>query len=302
MLNSRFNFGALFKSEPQVIDKEPIYEKAVTKNKTTNEIIEEIHESFYTEVDKLLASAKISKSLETDKQDLIDKCERLKKLGFSNSKEVKDAEAELQRLRDLKTENENKKDLIEAINHFSFKYPNYKFITEDSVKKICAKYNLVYGGIDRYIGTVPDKNLKHIEEFDIKDEDKPWLRTITSDSIYRNDQTNIVSHQSYKNYLSEKERQKEIEKNDPEMYHRRMMMDVMRGRDIYTKCPLEIAAPITDFNMNQMEIKDFQLSKVHIPDPVVLQPVMFNSKKHYLIVTAWGTEGEDELVVNQKFN
>ena len=37
-------------------------QSANLKGKTTNEIIEEIHESFYTEVDRLLASAKTANS------------------------------------------------------------------------------------------------------------------------------------------------------------------------------------------------------------------------------------------------
>jgi len=38
---------------------------------------------------------------------------------------------------------------------------------------------------------------------------------------------------------------------------------------------------------------------IHVlADPVVLQPV----KGGYLIITAWGDEASDELVVNQKFN
>jgi hypothetical protein len=48
-----------------------------------------------------------------------------------------------------------------------------------------------------------------------------------------------------------------------------------------------------------LELKEgYKLEKKHIPDPVVLQPV----KNGYLILTAWGNESEDELVVNQKFN
>ncbi len=70
----------------------------------------------------------------------------------------------------------------------------------------------------------------------------------------------------------------------------------------YSKCPLEIAAPVKDFNMTSHEIKDFKISKIEIPDPVVLQPVIYEGIKHYLIVTAWGDEAEDELVVNQKMN
>jgi hypothetical protein len=70
----------------------------------------------------------------------------------------------------------------------------------------------------------------------------------------------------------------------------------------YTNAPLEIAAPIKDFDTKGMELKDFKLSEIEIPDPVVLQPVFYARQKHYLIVTAWGQEASDELVVNQKMN
>lgn len=42
----------------------------------------------------------------------------------------------------------------------------------------------------------------------------------------------------------------------------------------------------------------YKLEKKFIPDPVVLQPV----KGGYLILTAWGDEASDPLVVNQNFN
>lgn len=70
----------------------------------------------------------------------------------------------------------------------------------------------------------------------------------------------------------------------------------------YLKSPLEIAAPLKDFNMKDYELKDFKLSKIEIPDPVVLQPVLFKNKKFYLILSAWGQEASDESVINNKFN
>ena len=54
--------------------------KVNVKQKTMNEIVMEIHEDFMTEVDRLLKEAQISRSVETTKQDLIDKSNRLKKL------------------------------------------------------------------------------------------------------------------------------------------------------------------------------------------------------------------------------
>lgn len=76
----------------------------MTSIKEKNLIIEEIHNRFYSEVDRILAEASVSKSLETDKQYLIDKCNRLKALGFVSTKEVKEAETEIERLETFKTE------------------------------------------------------------------------------------------------------------------------------------------------------------------------------------------------------
>jgi hypothetical protein len=271
----------------------------VVKGKTTNQIIEEIHESFYTEVDKLLSSAKIANSLDTDKQDLIDKCNRLKALGFTSTQEVKEAELEIERLTLLKNENDVKKNLIEAINYFSFKYPNYKFITEESVKKICKKYNLVYGAINRYIGTVPDKNLKHIEDFKVLEDDECYVEERS------NSWTGIEG--GIEEGVSRKYQTKDqfdlTQKEKSELMFRYHMSTIMAGfREINMKCPLEIAAPLKDFNMSSAEVKDFKISNIEIPDPVVLKPVIFNGQKHYLIVTAWGIEAGDELVVNPIHN
>lgn len=272
--------------------------KADLRGKTVNKVIEEIHETFYTEVDKLLASAKIANSLDTDKQDLIEKCARLKALGFTNTKEVKEAEAEIARLDELKRDNEAKKTLIEAINYFSFKYPNYKFITEKSVEKICAKYNLVYGPINRYIGTVPDKNLKHIEDFRVLEDDECFVYEELHYSMFGGGERSM--RKEYR--TAEHFKMKQESKNNPDYYHRYMMMHKMNYREINMKCPLEIAAPLKDFNMEGMEVKGHKISKIEIPDPIVLKPVIFNNQKHYLIVTAWGIEAGDELVVNSNHN
>lgn len=250
--------------------------------KTVNEVIEEIHESFYTEVDKLLSDAKVSKSLDTDKQNLIDKCKRLQSLGFTSTLEVKEATKEINRLDTIKKENETKKDLIEAINYFSFKYPNYKFITEESVKKICKKYGLVYGAIDKYIGTVPDRNLKHIEDFNINESDWCYIKRVISMYSWTSDTT--ISYIDFKEYQHHEQSPSSFRLS----YH-----------TAYDICSLEIAAPQKDFEVTGSKIDD---CKISYPDPVVLKPVFHGGKKHYLIVTAWGIEASDSLVVNEKMN
>lgn len=282
----------------------PVISKVVTIKEPT---VEEIHESFYTEVDRLLEEANISKSLDTNKQDLIDKANRLKALGFINTKEVKEAQNEINRLEILKIENKAKKELIDAINYFSFKYPQYKFITEDSVKKICSRYGLIYGEIDRYIGDVPEKNLKHIEQFKIDVKDKLYLDREWYWDGYNG--TNRVIRSSIMNYNTyyEYHRLKPSEEYYEKMrYYHPSSIPSRRAsipsRREYICSPLEIAAPIKKFNMRDHEIKDFKLQRIEDRDPVVLQPVCYNNKKYYLIVTAWGDEASDELVINQKMN
>jgi len=253
----------------------------VVKEKTVYELVEEIHDTFFTEVDRLLKSANEFNSLETNKQELIDKHDRLQSLGFTSSKEVKEASDEIKRLEGLRKENKKKEELIDAINYFSFKYPQYKFITEESVKKICQKYGLVYGSVDKYIGEVPDKNLKHIEDFKIDEDDEAWVE-IVGNYIIGTGTRNIIS-------------KKDIPK---EKIH---ILNESGSFTRYDKESLEIAAPLKDFNMVKSVVKDQKIQN-EVPDPIVLKPVIFNKTKHYLIVTAWGPEASDELVVNHKMN
>lgn len=265
----------------------------ITAKQSTNEIIQEIHETFYTEVNRLLDQAKVSVSNETTKQELIEKCKRLKALGFTNTKEVQEAQIEINRLKEISIINSEKDKIIRAINYFSVKYPNYKFITEESVKKICEKYNLVYGSVDRYIGTVPDKNLKQIEEFKISDDD---ICAFILERFYS-------SSRDMKNAkLMSKTEQDKIRTGDYNKQLNSMFLDICHFTE-YGTFPLEIAAPLSDFNMTQAEVENFKISDIYIPDPVVLQPVIFEGQKHYLVVAMWGgPESTDELVVNNKMN
>lgn len=271
--------------------------EVVALTKTTNQLIDEIHETFYTEVDKLLAQAKVSHSLDTDKQELIDKCEVLKKMGFSNTQEVKEAQAEIKRIKELEMANKEKEGIVNAINYFSVKYPNYKFITEESVKAICKKYGIIYGSVERYIGAVPTKNLKHIEDFKIDDSDECYqmVNRRYAMGIGRSKEIAHISKdkmdKAYEHYYTK-----------PNDHTLNFYLPSIGGAIEYCKAPLEIVAPQKDFDMKGMEVVGYQISAIIKDDPIVLKPVLFEDKKYYLIVTAWGLEASDELVVNQKMN
>lgn len=274
----------LFKKQRSASISSEIEEESAQKS--TVEIIQEIHETFYSEVDRLLVYANQFNSLDTDKQDLVSKCNRLKELGFAKTQEVIEGEKEIRRIEDLKKENIEKEDLIEAINYFSNKYPIYKFITEDSVKKICEKHGLVYGDVKDYKGTVPDKNLKQIEDFKISEDDMCYFYQ----EIY-----NLIGYSLSARYIDKKELEC-LSVNFVEFDNEKLITRKLG------KCSLEIAAPQTDFDMSGKIVETRKIINAPIPDPIVLQPVFFNGKKHYLVVTAWGIEASDESIVNERMN
>jgi len=249
----------------------------------TSKLIEEIHETFYTEVNRLLRDANIFNKLESEKQTLIDKSVRLKQLGFTNTKEIQIAEDEINKIEKHKKENKTKERLIETINYFRTKYPGRKFITEESVKKICNKYGLVYGPVSLYMGVVPSPNLKEIECFEIKDEDKCYKRIIEYKKSFKQPKITYVGSDFFEK--------------------KRKIKNPNKHQITIEECPLEIAAPKKDFDLTGMTINDFQIEKkIEIPDPVVIHPVFHNGMKHYLILTAWGEEGYDELVFDEQKN
>lgn len=222
--------------------------------------VEEIHETFFTEVDRIMEEVRDNNDPET--KQLIERSERLSKLGFASMPAVREGRIKV-------TEAKNNQKTLEAARYFSAKYP-YKFITEKSVKKICEKYGLIYGSVQLYIGEVPEKNLEQLENFSIADEDRAY------------DCSHMIGGPVYKTSFNDAEEKRQN-------YHYGI-----------SKSGLEICAPLSMFDMHRNEVKNYKLQEV--PDPIVLQPVMYKDESYYLIVTAWGEEASDENVVNEKMN
>ena len=233
-------------------------------SKSTMQLVEEIHDEFYTEVDKLLRYAENT----TNEGDV----SLLNRIGFVSASNHKRAQ-----------ENEEKNALKKAINYFSVKYPLYKFITIESVQKICDKYGLVYGDASIYTGNIPERNINEIGNFKIDEVDFCYSY---SDEYKEN----------HEFFLSQSE------------YLEQCLIDARDQLNLYYRvsyrCQLntmEIVGPQSDFKMDDQVIERFRI-KSDIPDPVVLMPVAFKKMKYYLIVTAWGTEASDEDVINEKLN
>ncbi len=258
---------------------------------TTQEVIEKIHNEFNGAGEVLLCEAK-----RVLKKSVSDKAVRLEKAGFKLAKGVAEAKQTIQ-------EQEEHRKTMEMVNYYTMNYPNQKFITEEIVKKICAKYGLVCAPVDRFKGFVPEEKLKMIEGFSIKENDVGELK--------------IKAYYSFPN-TQDKDQVKRLRRMYPDDIIPFSLLQnggitkfyevgdnwgqiSVRNYDSIDNKALRICAPASQFDTNGLTKFGHQLrqvTKVEIPDPVVLQPC----KGGYLIICAWGDEASDEMVVNPKDN
>ena len=68
-----------------------------------------------------------------------------------------------------------------------------------------------------------------------------------------------------------------------------------------SRTSLKIAAPLKDMKKEGYKLKGRIFTK-EIPDPVVLAPIKYENVGLYCIVTAWGDEASDPIVVNETSN
>lgn len=298
----------LFKSKVKQIVEENVF----SNSHTYPEVVQEIHNEFESASDKLLAEAYLIINSQPEVNS--SKTERLNKLGFKNVSEVKTFEK-------IVKETKFSEKQIELVKYYKNKYPLNKFIVESQVKDICHKYNLVFASIDRFTGFVPDKNLTEIENFKLKDTESNTMILENIDNgtvsslvnceikkcrsfyhIYKKDNEDIYSNQFLQSrdgvnfYGSKSLSLRDEFKN---------AFDELTSEDdkfflsnISFKSGLQICAPVKDMNINGLTLKDGYRLHKHIPDPVVLQPV----KGGYLILTAWGDEASDPIVLNENLN
>lgn len=251
-----------------------IFKKKQSK-KSQQAIIAEIHNEFDSASERLLQDAKdLLSGINTEKAD------RLKTLGFTQSKPV----AETKEAQQLKARNE---ELAKHVDYFRQWYPHNKFITDQAVQAICEKYGLVFGDASYYRGDVPEKNLKEMEAFSLRKED---MRIESSwEDVVRFQMQRLVMRSPFGNEVID----------DPYMSYDFSYDDSKKRskKDRREKPAFKICAPESDFDMTNLSRKGHRL-ELNAPDPIVLQPV----NGGYLIVTKWGLEASDELVVNEKQN
>ncbi len=225
---------------------------------SNKEIVEKIHSEFNGAGEALLKEA--NEILNGEKFST-DKADLLKKVGFRNVPEVKEIDKKIEK-------KELSDSLVNAIQLYKLHYPKQKFITKEMVDAICQKYNLICGNVSAYKGFVPLKNLKEIEAFNIKPEHCDY-QVFFHESPYKKS--------SYNEYAKEKNRDNIYYSSFP----------------IRANTALLICAPAKDMELtSRQKVQGNWI--IEIPDPVVLHPV----PEGFLILTAWGEEASDPLVVN----
>lgn len=245
--------------------------------------VEEVHREFLTAADVMLDNYTESK-----RKTLENKIDRLSKLGFNQCKDVAQ-----------KPNLEAADKLGQLIEQYSMSHPNNKIISEVDVKRLCEKYGLVYGPIQNFTGFVPEKNLREIEAFYHKDLNTWVLFKTAMLGVTTFNETPVAEY--YTEIAALEALQKLEEKSDSrsiiDTWSPSRLIEFFETRK---KGSFLIAAPKADMivDMNQ-QIVDSKIVPVAVPDPVVLFPI---AEGFYLIVTAWGDEASDPLVVNEKFN
>lgn len=253
-----------------------------------NEVVEKIHNDFDTAGEKLLKEAKeiLSKNHNTKKG------ERLKSLGFLNSEPVVKSTADIQ-------EREEKRRTAELIEHYQIYYPNNKFITEKLVEQICKKYGLVWAEVRYYKGDVPEKNISEMEAFKLRDEDKQKYYP-SRERYNRQMEMNVfggLAQAANMSMWTQNPLNSPFGNSRPRPRYEQVAPPIQDEKPTLYADPFKICAPEKDFDMTYLKKIGSKL-QLHIPDPIVLQPVSGG----YLIVSKWGLEGKDESLVNEKQN
>lgn len=280
----------------------------VRKNAESSDvqIVEQIHKEFNTASDDAYNEA--LSIINGTSTEALEKIEKLKRFGFTKSSDITGTKKQVAAFHASKKRSE-------MLTYYREKYPQYKFISNEDVVRICKKYALLCGPTSSFVGSVPDKNLKEIEKFRILTEEFLYATTILKiDFRYDTPKSNTeevwkvlkkigVLYSPSRLYDSDAMARISEECSNHGVNASNIRNVTIRSErdDVFMIC-----APAKDFDGRDLERDGSFLNKSHeiimtkqpVPDPVVLKRV----KDGFLIVTAWGLEASDPLVVNEKMN
>lgn len=237
--------------------------------RTYPKVVQQIHSEFMSAGDVLLKQA--NEVLQKASESVIQKGERLAKLGFVQTREAVNASKILKQ-----------KEISEAtaklVIHYQMRYPNNKFITEDQVEAICKKYNLICGPVGRYKGFVPEEKVRQMESFKILEEDSNDGYVIFDPKEYTYDLDKLLAafpdcKVPLKNFRVG-DGWVRVYKNDNNKYGE-LVGKIYTYKEVSHE-GMFICAPKKDMDTKELSKIGALLAVVtqrSIPDPVVLKPV-----------------------------
>lgn len=272
---------------------------SLLNKKTEQQIVAEIHNEFDTAEDRLLKQAEmLLTELNIPTESSIEKkAETLKSLGFVNSETVKQAE----KLSTTRKKEEERlvatKELAETIQYYKQNYPFQKFLTESELERICKKYNLVFAPVANYIKDVPEKNINEINKCpSLKPKDNPTNIYIHTISKLKNRISNVkIKTTENDGHLGANSLLKKYKINESSEYNSINVETVTIKRD-----GLFIAAPKLHFKLNGLLNKKYGFFNftVEHKDPIVFR----YCRSGVQVLSKWGLEASDELLINEKLN
>lgn len=202
-------------------------------------------------------------------EDFKAKADFLSSIGFTNSIATKIYSAIA----------ENSK----VIQDYKTKYFGiYKFILKPQLERVCEKYNLYVRDTKFFLGDIPEKNIKDIMNFKICIDDLPI-------------------GDEYKNMMLG-----EIQLNPHNIMFNRPMITIQEFAKFKLTGLIEIASIKSLFSEKAFEKSNDRIIgalEIEPKNQVDLDPIVLCRTKHgYLIITAWGDEANDELILNETLN
>jgi hypothetical protein len=210
-------------------------------------------------------------------KDASAKASRLKALGFTSTKEVASAE-------ELEKVEKAAKVVSDADQEAATKYPGFKFISKDVMTEVCAKYGLVLGGVDRYKGEVPDWALAAIERSGVVKKAFEGQRLSTRLGMVGDALKSFSVWVDSHSFVGE-----------PTGWARDHYSK--DGYRIVERSNLLIAAPAKEMVVHPYEkVENGRI--IQVKDPIVCVEVSGG----YVVLAAWGEEGQDPRVFNSNLN
>jgi hypothetical protein len=153
-----------------------------------------------------------------------------------------------------------------ALRELQQTYPLRKFVLEKDLEKLMVKWEMVMAPLDRYTGEIPEKNLADIEAYKLVDEKfqaVDWASTF---------------HAARRGYI--------------QMFY---SMDDTRVKGV----DFRIIAFPTDLNLDGLTKNKKGLMYDYPKDPIVVNKLQYTICE---VVTKWGPEASDPLLVNPNMN